>query len=107
MHHGDGLDPIRGVGECILGLVGVGTARLEAQQRGHCLEVVLHPVVDLTDRGVLGDQLAFAVAQLGDVAAQHQYPDLSPVLAQLQDAGADAPGIVLQVVLPGDVGAED
>ena len=46
--------------------------RLQAQQRRHRLEVVLHPVVDLADRRVLGEQLALAAAQLGDVAQQQQ-----------------------------------
>ena len=53
----------------------VDPAGLEPQQRRHGLQVVLHPVVDLADGGVLGDQLAVAAAQVGDVAQQHQRPD--------------------------------
>ena len=49
---------------------------LEPQQRGHGLQVVLHPVVDLADGGVLGDQLAVAAAQVGDVAHQDQRADV-------------------------------
>ena len=58
---------------------------LQPQQRGHRLQVVLHPVVDLPDRGVLGDQLAVAAAQLGDVAQQHERAD---VLARADAAGS-------------------
>ena len=50
-------------------------AGLQPQQRRHRLQVVLHPVVDLADRGVLGDQLPVAAAHLGDVADQHQRAD--------------------------------
>ena len=53
----------------------VQAAGLQPQQRGHGLQVVLHPVVDLADRRVLGHQLALAPAQLGDVAQQHQRAD--------------------------------
>ena len=42
------------------------------QQRGDGLQVVLGPVVDLADRRVLGDQLAFPSSNLGDVAAEDQ-----------------------------------
>ena len=51
---------------------GASRRRLQAQQRGHGLQVVLHPVVDLADRRVLADQLALAAAQLGDVADEHE-----------------------------------
>ena len=44
---------------------------LQAQQRRDGLQVVLHPVVDLADRGVLGQQQPVPAAQLGDVAEQH------------------------------------
>ena len=67
---------------------------LEAQQRRHRLQVVLHPVVDLADRGVLGDQLAVATAQLGDVAQQDQPAD---VLA----GGAQRDGARRITVAPG------
>ena len=50
-------------------------AGLQAQQRRHGLQVVLHPVVDLPDGGVLGDQRAVPAAHLGDVADQHQRAD--------------------------------
>ena len=38
---------------------------LQPQQRGDGLQVVLHPVVDLADGRVLGEQLRLAAAQLG------------------------------------------
>jgi hypothetical protein len=51
---------------------------LEAQQRGHRLQVVLHPVVDLADGRVLGQQLLLAAAQLADVAASTIAPMRCP-----------------------------
>ena len=62
-------------------------AGLQAQQGGDRLQVVLHPVVDLPDRGVLGDQRAVAAAHLGDVADQHQRAD-----RHARRASAAAPG---------------
>ena len=46
--------------------------RLQPQQGRDRLQVVLHPVVDLPDGRVLGDQLAVAATQVGHVAQQHQ-----------------------------------
>ena len=60
---------------------------LQPQQRGDRLQVVLHPVVDLADRRVLGDQLPLAPAQLGDVAQQQQRAD---ALARRRSAGSPA-----------------
>ncbi len=51
---------------------------LQPQQRGDGLQVVLHPVVDLPDRRVLGHQLALAVAHLGHVPDQDQGPGPGP-----------------------------
>ena len=42
--------------------------RLEPEQRGHRLEVVLDAVVDLADRRLLRHELALAPTQLSDVA---------------------------------------
>ena len=61
-----------------LGLRVLQPAGLQAQQRRDRLQVVLHPVVDLADRGVLADQQAVALAQVGDVAhEQHAAGDLA------------------------------
>ena len=53
-------------------------AGLHPQQRRDRLQVVLHPVVDLPDGRVLGDQLAFLAAQVADVAAEHDRPRPAP-----------------------------
>ena len=71
----------------------VDPAGLEPQQGRHGLQVVLHPVVDLADRRVLGDQLAVAAAQVGDVAQQHQRADPLPRRAQ-RDAAQDEADLV-------------
>ena len=65
----------------------VHPAGLQAQQRGHGLQVVLHPVVDLPDGGVLGDQGAVPAAYLGDVADQDQRADRHPGGHQRQRPG--------------------
>ena len=76
VHDRDRADPADSLLEGQLGLRGVDPPCLEAQQGGHRLQVVLHPVVDLADRGVLGDQLPVAPAQVGDVAHQYQGADV-------------------------------
>ena len=72
VHRGDRGHPAHGLVQALPALLGLHPARLHAQQRGNGLQVVLHPVVDLADRRVLGDQLLLAAAQLAHVAAQHQ-----------------------------------
>ena len=79
--------------------VGVHPAGLQAQQGGHRLEVVLHPVVDLPDGGVLGDQLALAAAQLGDVPEQHQRADAGALGLQRDGPQLDDPAAALHLGL--------
>ncbi len=73
-----GTDQVGGQAEAAVGRLRVRAgvddlARLaQPEQGGHRLQIVLHPVVDLPDRGVLGHQLALAAAQFGDVPHQHQ-----------------------------------
>ena len=57
-----------------MGLLGAEPASLQPQQRRDGLEVVLHPVVDLADRGVLRQQDPVAATQVGDVADQDHRP---------------------------------
>ena len=75
----------------------VDPARLQPQQRRHGLQVVLHPVVDLADRGVLGQQLLLPAPELGDVAAQQQRPGPLAAGAQRHRAHRQrhAPGLDL------------
>ena len=63
-------------------------AGLEAQQGRDGLQVVLHPVVDLADGGVLGQQQPVPAAQVGDVAQQHHRAGERPVVEQ-RDAADD------------------
>ena len=58
---------------------------LQAQQRRDRLQVVLHPVVDLADGGVLGHEQPVASAQLRDVAEQHE-PARHPPVVEQRDA---------------------
>ena len=70
---------------------------LQPQQRRDGLQVVLHPVVDLPDRGVLGQQRPVAAPDVGDVADQHQRARLparapaaaAPGRASWRDAALD------------------
>ena len=82
VHDRDRADPAYRLLERRLGVGAVHPPGLQPQQRGDGLQVVLHPVVDLADGGVLGDQLAVAAAQVGDVADQDQRADQPPVRAQ-------------------------
>ncbi len=86
VHDRDRADPADRLLQRQPGRLGVHPPRLQAQQRGDGLEVVLHPVVDLADRGVLGHQLPVAPAQVGDVAHQDQRPDVVPLRAQRDGA---------------------
>ena len=78
----DRADPAHRLLERRLGVGRVHPAGLETQERRHGLQVVLHPVVDLADRRVLGDQLAVAAPQVADVADQDQRADPLPVRPQ-------------------------
>lgn len=73
---GDRADPADRLHQRLPPALGVDPAGLEPEQGGHRLEVVLHPVVDLPDGGVLGHQLAFAAAQFRDVAEKDQRTDV-------------------------------
>ena len=70
VHQGDRPHPADRLLDGGLGLGRLEPAALQAQQRRDRLEVVLHPVVDLPDGGVLGQQQPVAPAQLGDVSQQ-------------------------------------
>ncbi len=67
----DRIDATHRLREGITGLVGVGAARLDTQERRHGLEVVLHTMVDLADRRVLGDELLLLMPQLRHIATEH------------------------------------
>ena len=79
VHDRDGGDPGHRVGQRDLRLGRVDPPGLHPQQRGHGLQVVLHPVVDLPDGGVLGDQLALLAAQVAHVAAEHDRTHPLPI----------------------------
>ena len=89
----DGADAAHRLRDRRLGLRVLQPTGLQAQQRRDRLQVVLHPVVDLADRGVLADQQAVALAQVGDVAhQQHAAGDLAvgedrQAAAQQRDVG--------------------
>ena len=67
------------------------------------MQIVLHPVVDLTNRRVLGDELTVSTAQLGEVSHQqhrpggHLLPDQPRV--QRNDSGTQGGLFVLDVGL--------
>ena len=64
-HSSDSLDECRS-----RFLVGRATC-LQTQKCGHRLQVVLDPVMNFPDRGVLADQCEVSTLDLGDVADQH------------------------------------
>lgn len=77
--------------EGLTAAVGLDAPGLETEQGRHRLEVVLDPVVDLPDRRVLGDQLAFAAAEFGDVTEQDQRADAGALGAEGDRAELDDP----------------
>ena len=70
MHGRDGLHAALGLRERDLDRFLGGAARLEAQQGGHGLQVVLDAVVDLADCRVLRHEFLLVTVDLGDVARQ-------------------------------------
>ena len=71
MHDRDGRYPSHGLAEGVARNVRVGSPRLDPEKRRHSLEVVLHPMVNLTDRGIFCDEFALLVPHLCHIAAQH------------------------------------
>ena len=57
--------------QALTSLVRGHAARLQAQQSGHSLQVVLHAVVNLANGRVLGHELQLAAAQFGHVATEN------------------------------------
>ncbi|MDQ1083305.1 hypothetical protein QE414_001312 [Microbacterium sp. SORGH_AS 344] len=107
MHHRDGRHPTHGLREGVARFVGVRTARLDAQQRSHRLQVVLHPVVNLADRGVLGDEFLLLMADLGHVAAEHDRSHTVAPFAQRDGAQRHLHAARLHVGTPGRPSADD
>ena len=87
VHDRDRADPADGLLERLPAPLGLHPPGLEPQQGRHRLEVVLHPVVDLPDGRVLGDQLALAATQFGHVAQQDQRADAGALRLERDRAG--------------------
>ena len=102
VYGGDGEDPVDGVLERLARVDALG-ARLQAQERGDGLEVVLDPVVDLLgedaahhrapvlerDGGMVGDRLEQRALLVGErrVPVGHELADLAPLPAQRRAHG--------------------
>ncbi|CAM5301371.1 hypothetical protein SDIAM26S_01783 [Streptomyces diastaticus subsp. diastaticus] len=105
MDDGDRADPADRLDQRLPATFGLDTAGLEPQQCGHCLEVVLHPVVDLPDGGVLGHQLALTTAQFRDVPEQDQRADVRALGPQRDGPELDDAAVPLDLRLPRRVAA--
>ena len=75
MHHGDGLDTALRLGKLLLDLLRFRFAGLQPEQRGNRLKVVLDPVMDFRNRGVLGLQLNIPATQFSHIPAQDDGTD--------------------------------
>ena len=64
VHEGNGANTPYRIGNCRLRLVAAEAPTLQAQQRRDGLQIVLHPVVDFFDGGVLGENQPVAPTQL-------------------------------------------
>ena len=69
---GHGHHALGGFGQRAPYLFVLAAARLDAQQRGDGLQVVLDAVMDLADGRLFDAQLELAVARLGEVLDEHQ-----------------------------------
>ncbi len=67
VHDGDRPDPALCLGQGYSAFGGIDAASLQAQQRGDRLEVVLHPMMDFPDRGVLCEKETVPPAHVGHV----------------------------------------
>ena len=88
VHQGDGRDTALGLLESGPRLGAAQPACLQAEQAGNRLQVVLDPVVDLLDDGLLAGEHPLPVAKLGDVAHEQHAPDDIPVRAAEERHGA-------------------
>ena len=86
VHHGDGGNAAHGLAEGIPGDIAVGAAGLNPEQGCHGLQVVLDPVVDLADRGILRQEFALLVADLRGIPAQHDRADALTAVADRDGA---------------------
>ena len=78
--------------EGVAGLPGSHPPRLDAEKRRDGLQIVLDPVVNLSDRGVLGHEQPVPPAQVAHVPEQHQRPGDHPLIEQ-RDAADDHRGL--------------
>ena len=83
---GDSGHPALGLGQGLTGLLVRGAAGLHTQQRRDGLQVVLDPVVDLPDGGVLVEQDLLTPTHLGDVTYQEHRPGTAPLERQRDGA---------------------
>ena len=89
VHGRDGLHAALGFRERHLDRFLGGAARLEAQQGGHGLQVVLDAVVDLADRRVLRHEFLLVAVDLGDVAREDDGTEALTPVDEGQGAHAD------------------
>ncbi len=101
VHDRDRTHPADRLVERLAALYGIHPAGLKAQQCGNGLEIVLHPVVDFPDGGVLGDQFPLAAAQFGDIAQQHQGADMRSLGLERDGAQLDHTVTALDLEFPG------
>ena len=74
--------------------------RLQPQQGGDGLQVVLHPVMHLANGGVFGQQLPLTAAQLGDVPQQQHRPGPLAVPQQRDRPHRQGGATGLQITAP-------
>ena len=83
-----GGDPAHRITQRLTSLLRLESPGLHPQQRGYCLEIVLDPVMDLADGGVLGDEHTITGTQVCGIPAEHQRAHLLALDCQRQDDNA-------------------
>ena len=79
MHERNRGNTTLGILQRLDGVGVVGASSLNAKQASHGLQVVFHAVVNLANRGILGDQFTLLAAQLGHIATKQNGAGASPV----------------------------
>ena len=74
MHHRHAQDAVGALLQCRLDLRHLGTARLQPQEAGNGLQIILHPVVNFLDNCRLYLDFPFLFPQLRHIGQEHNPP---------------------------------
>ena len=82
MHYGNCCNPQLSLRQRFARLITDSATPLKSQQRRHRLQIVLHPMVDFANGGVLGHERALSTPDLSDVTQEEQTADIDTLATQ-------------------------